>query len=273
MLHRKSFSIFLISLLVVFACKSEKGQEKVSSQDITLNYATGYHISDLNTHVELSISDPWPDADRNFKYALVSEATKNSISLNTEDYNGIISTPVKRIVVTSTTHIPALELLGVEHSLIGFPGTSYISSEKTRERIDKGKVRELGNNEGINTEVLLELRPDVVVAFGVKGTNKNLELIEKAGIPVIYNGDWVEKSPLAKAEWIKFFGLLYDKEKEASEIFSKIETDYNQAKAIAKNASKQPTVLCGAMYKDIWYLPNGTSPEAQFLKDANWHYQ
>ena len=51
-----------------------------------------------------------------------------------------------------------------------------------------------------------------------------------------------------------------------------IETDYLEAKAIAKQAKKQPTVLSGAMHKDVWYLPNGSSSEAQFLKDANVNY-
>jgi iron complex transport system substrate-binding protein len=174
--------------------------------------------------------------------------------------------------VTSTTHIPALELLGVEQTLVGFPGTDYISSEKTRILIDDGKVRELGKNEGINTEVLLELNPDVVIGFGVDGVNKTFETIKKARIPVIYNGDWVESSALAKAEWIKFFGVLFNKEKEADSIFNRIETDYIEAKGIAQQAKKQPTVLSGAMHKDVWYLPNGSSPEAQFLKDANVNY-
>ena len=189
-----------------------------------------------------------------------------------DEYDGIIITPVKQIVVTSTTHIPALELLNEESTLIGFPGTDYVSSEKTRQRINNGSIRELGKNEGLNTEVLLSLKPDVVIGFGVDGTSKSLNTISKANIPVIYNGDWVEKSPLAKAEWIKFFGALYNKTKEADAIFLTIETDYKAAQKLAKTVKNRPTVLSGAMHKDVWYLPNGTSTEAQFLKDANVDY-
>ena len=228
-------------------------------------------IRDRNFTV-LKVTNPWPKSDNSYSYALIPKKNLPELTLNKDEFNGIITTPIQKIVVTSTTHIPSLELLGVEQTLVGFPGSDYISSEKTRIRIDNGQIRELGNNEGINTEVLLELRPDVVVAFGVDGTNKSMEIIEKAGIPVIYNGDWVEKSPLAKAEWIKFFGALYDKEKEAEAIFTKIEKDYNEAKKKASEAKSKPTILCGAMHKDVWYLPNGTSPEAQFLKDANTNY-
>ncbi|MFK7782612.1 ABC transporter substrate-binding protein [Psychroserpens sp.] len=242
------------------------------SKELDINYAEGFKIVHYDTHKILSISKPWPKAENNYKYALIPKEVASKLILNKDEFDGTIMTPIQNIVVTSTTHIPALELLGVEQTLIGFPGTDYVSSKKTRIRIDNKNVRELGKNEGINTEVLLELRPDAIVAFGVDGTNKSMEVIKKAGIPVIYNGDWVEKSPLAKAEWIKFFGALYNKEEEAEAIFKQIEKDYLEAKKIASNAKSKPTVLCGAMHKDIWYLPNGTSPEAQFLKDANTNY-
>jgi iron complex transport system substrate-binding protein len=111
-----------------------------------------------------------------------------------------------------------------------------------------------------------------VIGFGINGNNKTFETIKKSGIPVIYNGDWNEASPLAKAEWIKFFGVLYDKTKKADSIFNQIESDYLEAKKIALQVKNRPTVLSGAMHKDVWYLPNGTSPEAQILNDANVNY-
>lgn len=262
----------------MFLCLGCNKDQKKTTLEISdfgkpgMKYAEGFSIKSFEELNLLKIKNPWPKADKTYKFALVPREQAKKAEMNPSNFNGIIQTPVTKIVVTSTTHIPALELLGVEQTLVGFPGTDYISSEKTRERIDSGDVRELGNNEGINTEVLLELRPDVVVAFGVDGTNKSMEIIENAGIPVIYNGDWVEKSPLAKAEWIKLFGALYDKENEAKRIFNQIEMDYNEAKKIALSSTNKPTILCGAMHKDVWYLPNGTSPEAQFLKDANTTY-
>ncbi len=232
-----------------------------NGKEVLLRYAKGFTITDFGLYKTIEIKSPWPDAKESFKYKLSKSESKTDI-IN----------PIKKIVVTSTTHIPALELLGVEKTLVGFPGTNYISSKKTRQRIDEGLVRELGKNEGINTEVLLELKPDVVIGFGVDGTNNTFETIQKAGIPVIYNGDWVEVSALAKAEWIKFFGVLYNKEKEADSIFNDIEYNYIEAKKLASNTASKPTVLCGAMHKDVWYLPQGTSPEAQFLRDANVNY-
>jgi len=267
---------FLILLLIVSACKNEIKNDnslpQTKTKDIALKYAEGFKISQSDHSKTIEITKAWPEAEKTYTYLLLTKEQAAKTTYNKADYDGVIITPITKTVVTSTTHIPALELLGVEETLIGFPSTDYISSEKTRKLIDEGKVRELGKNEGINTEVLLELNPNVVVGFGVEGVNKTFEVIKKAGIPVIYNGDWAESSALAKAEWIKFFGVLFNKEKEADSIFNTIEKEYLAAKEIAEKAKTNPTVLSGAMYKDVWYLPKGSSPEAQFLKDANVNY-
>jgi len=266
-------SVYLLLVLTLLSCRNDQKAElaKTSKPKILeLKYAEGFSVKMYKNYKVIEILKPWPESQKTYSYAI---ANKNAIvDWKTNTFNGIINTAIKKIVVTSTTHIPALELLGVEHTLIGFPGTDYISSEKTRKRIDEGKVRELGKNEGINTEVLLELNPDIVIGFGVDGINKTFETIKKAGIPVIYNGDWVESSALARAEWIKVFGVLFNKEKEADSIFNQIEKDYLEAKEIAQNTKHKPTILSGAMNGNIWELPNGSSFEAQFLYDANLDY-
>ncbi len=264
---------FIILFFIVSACKHDTKNETLATSEteqLELKYAKGFSVKDYGTYKVLDILKPWPNSEKIYSFGIANDNA--TVDWKASAFEGTIAKSIDKIVVTSTTHIPALELLGVEQTLVGFPGTDYISSKKTRQRIDAGKIRELGKNEGLNTEVLLELSPDVVIGFGVDGVNKTFETIKKAGIPVIYNGDWVESSALAKAEWIKFFGVLFNKEKEADSIFNAIERDYLEAKDIAKQAKNQPTVLSGAMHKDVWYLPNGSSPEAQFLKDANVNY-
>ncbi|MEX0361927.1 MAG: ABC transporter substrate-binding protein, partial [Allomuricauda sp.] len=141
-----------------------------------------------------------------------------------------------------------------------------------RKRIDQGQIRELGNNENINTEITLELNPEVIVGFGINDTNKAYETIQKSGIPLVYNGDWTEATPLGKAEWIKFFAPFFNKETEAERIFNSIEADYEKAKLLALQAKEKPTVLTGGLYKDVWYVAGGNSWMAQFLQDANADY-
>lgn len=267
---------FLYLVLIFFtSCKNEvskQSEEVIDKNFAPIKYAKGFSIKDYKTYKILEIKNPWPKAEKSYRYVLIDKENAIKSTFNKNEFDGIIIKPIKKIVVTSTTHIPALELLNTEETLVGFPGTDYVSSKKTRHRIENDLIRELGKNDGINTEVLLELNPNLVVGFGIDGNNRSLEIIKKSGIPVIFNGDWVESSPLAKAEWIKFFGVLFNKEKEADSIFNTIEKNYLEAKQLAQNIKNKPTVLSGAMHNDVWYLPNGSSTEAQFLKDANVNY-
>ena len=266
----RKFYFLPIILLFIFSCKDDQNKIEVQKNLPTkITYARGFEIENFNDHKVLKISNPWPGADKIYTYLL----KKNDLTIEGEEnYDGIVQIPVANLVVTSTTHIPSLEMLGVENLLVGFPNLNYISSVKTRRLIENDKIKELGKNEDINTEVLIDLSPDVVVTFSIKGGNKTVSTIQKTGIPVIYNSDWTETHPLGKAEWVKFFGALVDKEMEADSIFSEIENNYNAAKDLAAKAKAKPTVLSGAMYKDIWYLPQGNSWAARFIEDANGEY-
>ncbi|MFD1095719.1 ABC transporter substrate-binding protein [Salegentibacter chungangensis] len=264
--------IFLFSLFCFLSCK-DREKKPVASPDkgesVKIEYAKGFSIENFEDYSILKVNSPWPEAKEAFTYLLVRKNVKLPAGL---EYDEKIEVPVKELVVTSTTHIPALEALNEEKALTGFPGLDYISSEKTRKLINSGEVKELGKNENINTEVLIDLQPDVVVGFAIDGNNKSFQTIKKTGIPVVYNGDWTEETPLGKAEWIKFFGAFFNKNEEAKEIFNEIKSSYQESKELAKTAKETPKVLSGSMFRDQWYMPYGNSWQAQFIKDANAAY-
>ncbi|MBC7845972.1 MAG: ABC transporter substrate-binding protein [Flavobacterium sp.] len=267
-----SLRIILFLLLISFAgCKQNNSLSgsTITSSKNEIQYAKGLEIYKHKGFSILKITNPWPNAKENFTYILQE---KNGIIPDSLKQFTVIPIPLKSIVVTSTTHIPALELLGVENTLVGFPNTDYISSVKTRKRIDAGKVREVGVNENLNTEVLIDMKPDVIVSFGLNSSNPTLDNLQKSGLKVMLNGDWTEQSPLGKAEWIKFFGALYGLDSKANSIFSEIKKEYNATLELAKKATTKPTVLSGAMYQEQWYVPQGESWAALFLKDAQSQY-
>ncbi|WP_159947288.1 ABC transporter substrate-binding protein [Polaribacter septentrionalilitoris] len=266
----KKFFIFSCSFLVFFSCKKEPIKNAIKPiEKSIIKYAKGFDIIDKNGTKKLIIKSAYQNSNEVFEYEIQhknSTKNKNSSNLN-------IEVPIEKIVVTSTTHIPMVEYLNEETSIIGFPYSKYVSSKKTRALIDAGNIKEIGKESSLNTEILLDLQPDLVVGYSVSSADKSLTTIQKAGINVIYNGDWLEETPLGRAEWIKFFGILFDKEQQADSIFNVIETNYLTAKKIALKNVKKPTVLSGAiMSKDIWNLPAGESFVAQFLKDANLNY-
>ena len=268
--------IHLVFLLLIFSCKQEKKDRISVSQAFVATeytYAKGFSIQKSGSGLTIiKINSPWPASDASFTYALVPKEKMATITLNKDEYDAIVTVPVERMVVTSTTHIPALETLGVIDKLVGFPETDYISSKQARKRIANGQVKELGSNEAINTEMVLDLKPEVVVGFGINGQNKAYQTLERSNIPVVYNGDWIEETPLGKAEWIKFFAPFFQKEATADSIFRSIEKEYNTIKALAKNAKTKPTVMTGGLFKDVWHVAGGKSWMAQFLNDAQTEY-
>jgi iron complex transport system substrate-binding protein len=263
--------ILLLHILFAFGCKQKKevSTTYLASSKNEIQYAKGFEIYKYDGYSLVKITNPWPEAKENFSYVLKQ---KNAIIPDSLMHLTIIQIPIKTIVVTSTTHIPSLEMLGVENTLVGFPNTDYISSEKTRKRIDAGKVREVGKNENLNTEVLIDMQADVIIGFSLTNSNPSLEILQKSGLKVMLNGDWTEQSPLGKAEWIKFFGALYGLDSKANSIFSEIEKEYNTTLALAKKATRKPSALSGAMFQDQWYVPQGESWASLFLKDAQADY-
>jgi iron complex transport system substrate-binding protein len=273
-LKRFTLVICFLYLLTSVSCKQEKNLpvKNNTKQQTTVTHALGFSINNSGDFPIVTVTNPWPNAKQSFTYAFIPKDDLEANPTPKGNYDAIIRTPVENLVVTSTTHIPALEALGGLDRLRGFPDTKYISSMPARQLISEGKIKELGNNETFHTEMVLEMQPDAIVGFAMDSNNAAYELLQKSGIPVLFNGDWTEQTPLGKAEWIKFFGVLLNKQKKAEQLFNEIEVDYKKIKELAVQASKKPTVLSGALYKDIWYLPAGESWAAQFITDANAHY-
>ncbi len=266
---KNSLTSLLVACLLIFTSCQNSNETKVAFTSKNLTYAKGFTVQRSGDYKKITIQNPYKNASKKYTYLLVP---KHLEIPKHDPETQIIRTPVERMVVTSTSHIPLLELLNVEKTLVGFPNTDFISSKRTRKLIKDKTLIDLGKSESINTEILLDLAPELVMSFAVDKPNKTFTNIKKMGIPIVLNGDWLEETPLGRAEWIQLFGAIYEKEKEADSIFKKIETDYNKAKATATSANTRPTIVSGSIFQDVWYLPAGESFIATYFKDAKTDY-
>jgi iron complex transport system substrate-binding protein len=268
-MYRSQKFAFILLLFVFIQCKNNNENTLKKASNNEIKHAKGLSIITKDNYSLVEVSSPWPNSKKKFLYIL-----KKKNAVIPVEYKNVpqIQVPIKNIVLTSTTHIPSLEMLGEESKLIGFPNLNYISSEKVRNLIDAGKIKELGSNQTLNTEVLIDLQPDIIMGYGLDNSNPTLDNLEKNGLKVILNGDWNEQSPLGKVEWIKLFGLLFGKEKQANEIFKSIEKTYNETLKLVEKTKTKPTVFSGSLYEDKWYLPQGESWGAKFITNANGNY-
>ncbi|GIZ08451.1 ABC transporter substrate-binding protein [Flavobacterium sp. UMI-01] len=256
---------------MLVSCKKKEDVSSVT-QSVTTNqikYATSLAIYENKDFSIVKIITPWPNATEDLTYILKEKQGHVPDSLTKYP---IITVPLTSIVVTSTTIIPYLELLDASEKLVGFPNTDYISSPKTRERIDKGWVKNLGQNEKLNMEQLIDLAPDLIVTFSMDNHNPMIENLEKSGLKTLVQADWMEQTPLGKAEWIKLYGALLGKKREAKKEFDQIVQNYQEAVKLADTKGVKKSVMYGSMYQDQWFVAKGNSWVAQFINDAQGNY-
>lgn len=269
--HFLFFLLFFVPLLVTFtSCKTERKTDPVSETEMStkyeVKYAKGFDIEYYTTYKKLIIKSPFPNSKRAYDYKLIQKSSGQ------KKESGSLQIPFSRIVATSTTHVPMIEILGAADALVGFPNADFIASPESRARIDQGELIDIGKDMGLNTEMVIALQPEVVIGFALDDSDKAYSTLRKNGIPIVFNGDWLEETPLGRAEWIKFFGALLDRDHEADSIFNQIEKEYLKACELAKGAKQSPTVMSGILFKDQWNLPAGESFTARLYRDANTNY-
>jgi len=265
--------VCVISVIAVMACgESRTSDRNVSwepSTSTVVKYATGFRVSERGNAKLLEVTYPFQGAASGFTYLLVPRGEEPP---RHEPDTRVIYTPLENIVCTSTTHIPLLDYLGETDKLSGFPTTDYISSEKMRKRIEEGKVMDLGIDKGLNLERLAVLQPDLVMGYTMSSDYGQFKKMEALGIPVVINSEYLEHHPLGRAEWIKFMGLFFNKEKQADSVFAVIENNYRQTEEALRKDAVRPTVISGIVYGDAWFLPGGQNYAAQLFKDAGCRY-
>ncbi len=242
----------ILSVVMLTACAQQQKERKASLLD-EVKYASGFQLLKDGEETIIQVTQPWPGAKDTLSYT-----------------PGLL----KKVVCTSTTHLSFLEMLNEEESLIGFPNTSYIYAHKFRDRLNSGKILDIGQENAINLELLISLDPDAVFAFDTGRESTSLDKVREAGITVIYVPDFLEQSPLGRAEWIKFFGVFFDKMTLADSIFHAIETEYLYLRSSIQDIGfeERPSILSGIVYGDHWFLPGGQNWGSIFFKDGGGHY-
>lgn len=210
---------FVVLFVFLINCQSAKKEAnlKNSAPSVTVKYASGFSVKYDGKIKWVEVNYPYQGATSGYQYLLVPKGD----SIPAHDANTqVINIPLESIVCTSTTHIPLLDYLDESNKLVGFPTTDYVSSEKTRKRIDGGHVVDLGIDKGMNLEKLFVLQPSLVMGYAMSGDLGQLKKVQEMGVPVVINAEYLEKHPLGRAEWIKFAALFFDKEQIADSVFS-----------------------------------------------------
>lgn len=266
-------------------------------------YAHGFVVEQLPEGRLLRIVDPWQGAE-GFEQAVFLAADG---AVAPEGFDGItVGVPVRNVVCMSSTYVAYIAELGRTEAIKGVSGAKYISNPEVRAAYEEGRVRDIGFDTNMNYELLAAIAPDAVLAYGITGENGVMSgKLVQLGIDLIYIGDYVEQSPLGKAEWLVAFGYLTGREELAIEIFEGIEERYNglksvvarsvsdnpEAQAIMRDLSSpgtadgekdgpagklrlwdRPVVMLNSPYRDTWFVPGDRSYMVRLIEDAGGEY-
>ena len=267
--------VAVLCALVFVACAGEPARslEEFSTVVYEPSYATGFDISGAEGAAStlITVRNPWQGAEGVEKRLFISREGERA----PEGFEGqVVEGSVERVVCMSSTYVAMIDAIGCTERVVGVSGIDFIYNSRVREAASEGRVHDVGHDSNINFELLLTLRPDVVLIYGVAGENgvANAKL-DELNIPYFYLGDYVEESPLAKAEWTVVVAEILGVRERGEELFAGIENRYLELrKRVEESATERPTVMFNTPYRDTWYMPSSRSYAVRIVEDAGGQY-
>ena len=269
---KKLLYILLSAILAAATACHPRSAASLGDFDISLYapaYSSGFEIfgAEGMESTILKTYAPWQGAE--------GEETLLFIARNGEqapaDFPGqVLEGDARRIVCMSSTYIAMLDALGEPQRVVGVSGIDYISNPYVASH--KEQIGDVGYDGNMNYERLLSLSPDIVLLFGVSGASAMEPKLRELGIPYAYMGEYLEQSPLGKAEWLVAVAEIAGMRERGEEVFREIPLRYDSLKTLAAKAERKPVVMLNTPYGDSWLMAPPSSYVARLIADAGGQY-
>lgn len=266
-------------------------------------------------YAEVNVANPWKAGTLLHRYILIpkgKEGDEMVARLALQRTSGMgcttdtVRTPVERSAVFIAPHCQLMYELGCQQAIRGVCDLDYINIPDVKKRaalsrntaarkassgnVSAGKasagnsIVDCGSSMAPDIERIIALKPEVILLSPFENSGGYGKL-DKLHIPIIEAADYMESSPLGRAEWMKFYGMLFKKdgnapktalaascEPKADSLFAKIEKEYLKLKAEAAGYPKGLSILTERKTGNVWYVPGGQSTIGILMKDANARY-
>ena len=286
----------LVVLLVV-ACQGGKTASGEGGDTLQMKYAELLTIVKHNdgAYTEAIIENPWKKGTTLHKYILVPKGNegdetvarlkddiRENATLQMGSHCDIVRTPLESNVVFTAPHCQLMYELGCKNAITGVCDKDYINIPNIKERVklSDGKAS-TSDTDKVIIDCGSSMQPDIERIIALKPEGLFISPFENSGgygkldklhSPTIETADYMETSPLGRAEWMKFYGLLFKSEERSDSLFSSIEKEYLALKAEAAKLPQGLSILTERKMGSVWYVPGGKSTMGILLKDANAKY-
>lgn len=243
---------------------------------VSPEYAKGFSVKYLENGIRLvDIQDPQADQEDlmpvGYSFALVPKGLSDEISAGyiPEGYTKV-EVPVQKTIAMTLLQLSNFTALDAIDKLSAITSTKNLFNKDILSRVEDGRLQKIGHEGNFDQEMIMAANPDVIFISPFK--KGGYDAIKETGITLVPHLGYKELVPLGQAEWIKFIGMFIGKEKYANEVFSHIEKNYLDMKALAENTQTRPTVFSGEMHSGNWYAVGGKNHLAQIFRDAGADY-
>lgn len=268
--------LFLLTIVLLTACGeqrppqswAERLKESPAPDSLVFRYARLIHVEQREGCRVVYIDNPWMQGKGLHTYVLVPYDAPLP-----DDLPGgtIVRTPLRRSVVFTSVHCALIDQLQATAQVAGVADLKYIKVPFVQEGVQSGRIADCGDGMSPVVEKIIDTEADALLLSPFENAG-GYGRMEDINIPIVECAEYMEMSPLARAEWMRFYGMLYGKEKEAEQLFAQVETNYTTLKQQAATVADRPSVLVDKMAGSVWYVPGGRSTIGQMLSDANADY-
>lgn len=287
-------AILMISSLGLLSCQGGKtaaGMEE-GGDTLQMKYAQLLTIvsHDEQGYTEVKVHNPWKEGTELHRYILVPKGKEGDATMaklagqahgegKAAATLGVktdtVRTPLTSNLVFTAPHCQLLTELGCQNAITGVCDKDYINIPEIKSRAQADAkvahpIMDCGSSMQPDIERIIALHPEALLISPFENSGGYGKL-DKLRIPIIETADYMETSPLGRAEWIKLYGLLLGSSK-ADSLFSAIEKEYLQLKAEAAKLPLGLSILTERKTGNVWYVPGGKSTMGILLRDAHAKY-
>ena len=258
------FLIYILALITT-SCSSRGNSNVEQLRPLyTPKYATSFSLgTDSLSRTVLTITNPY-QSDKPFEQKIYLLNDTDTVPAAAHS----LRIPAERISSLSSSHIAMLDAVGCADKVVGVSGIKFITNSSVR-----SSAIEIGYDSALDFERIKAIGTDLILLYGLYGEDSaTTTKLTQLGIPYIYIGDYIEPSPLAKAEWIVAISALCGKMSEGIEYFTALEQRYNALKAQAASYTSRPKVMLNTPYNDTWFMPPVRNYAVQLIADAGAEY-
>ena len=222
-----------------------------------VTHADGFTVEYFNNYKVVTVAAPWLGAEDSATYLLVQCGTPAP-----EGFEDAVTVevPINSFVSMSTTYLPYLDAFGLLDRLVGVDFGAYAYNPTVQEMLAAGELAELGSGSTVNVEAALELDPDGITtsASGSADFDTHPKL-EEVGLTVVLNADYLDITPLGRAEWGKFIATFFNEETQADALFNDVVAEYEALTELTTDVAERPTVFASFSFEGTWYMRGGQS--------------